>query len=630
VQGDERRATIPHVTALDGARGAAVAGVLLFHGGHLRGGYLGVDLFFALSGFLITSLLLAESGRTGSVGLGGFWARRARRLLPALAVLLVWIAVYGAVFATRQELTQIRYDALATLAYGANWRSVFSHQSYWALFSAPSPLRHAWSLAIEEQFYLVWPLIFVGLLARWKRNTPRAVFVTALVLAGVSSVLMLVLYDPTSTARVYYGTDTRVAAILLGAALAAWLAMTGPTRYRVALEALGLVGAGVLALAWIRLDGQSVTLYRGGFLACGLCATAVIATVVHPEPGLLSRVLSLRPLCGLGLISYGVYLYHWPIDVVLDEKRVGLGGWPLFAVQTSVTLAVAIASYRFIEQPVRRGAFSSYQWRLLTPALSAGLVGALLAGTAGALAPLGAVGFSDPVAPVGITRKDAYKTAAPGARRVLLVGNSVAYLLGPPMATIHSDPPLAVFDAALPSCTFVPSTRIRAPLGGDGAAIVGSRSCHPSSEVGVVKRFHPDVVLWVMSGPPSALWHDGHWLQPCTPTYAATFRARLRGEVARLGAGGAKVVITTAAYSRYVFHGSDSLIRCENPLRREVAAATGAQLVDLFAYICPHGQCREKQDGVVLRPDGLHYRDAGGRIVARWLIDQVDPSGRQN
>jgi peptidoglycan/LPS O-acetylase OafA/YrhL len=556
-------------------------------------------------------------------------------LLPALAVLLVWVAVYGAVFATRQELTQIRYDALATLGYGANWRSVFSHESYWALFSAPSPLRHTWSLAIEEQFYLVWPLIFVGLLARWKRNAPRAVFVTALVLAGVSSVLMVVLYDPASTARAYYGTDTRAAAILFGAALAAWLAMKGPTRNRLALEAIGLVGAGVLALAWMRLDGQSSTLYRGGFLACGLCATAVIATVVHPQPGVLSRVLSLRPLCGLGLISYGVYLYHWPIDVVLDEKRAHLGGWPLFALQTSATLAVAIASYRFIEQPVRRGAFSSYQWRLLTPALSAGLVGALLAGTAGgalppldaagaAFPPLDSAGLSKSVAPPAITRKDAYKTAAPGARRVLLVGNSVAYLMGPSMASIHTDPPLVVLDAALPGCTFVPSTRARTVLNGDRAAIVASRTCHPGWEVGVVQRFRPDVVLWVMSGPPNALWHDGRWLDPCSPSYAATFRVRLRDEVARLGAGGAKVVITTAAYSRYYLYGSDAPINCENPLRREVAAATGAQLVDLFEYICPHGQCREKQDGVALRTDGLHYRGAGGRIVARWLIDQVD------
>src|SRR5664279_6531447 len=159
-----RGATIPRVRALDGLRGAAVAGVLLFHGGHLLGGYLGVDLFFVLSGFLITSLLLVEAGARGTVGLGHFWARRARRLLPALALLMVGIALYCMVIASPTELAQIRGDALATLAYVANWRAVGASQNYWALFSAPSPLQHTWSLAIEEQFYLIWPLVFLGLL----------------------------------------------------------------------------------------------------------------------------------------------------------------------------------------------------------------------------------------------------------------------------------------------------------------------------------------------------------------------------------------------------------------------------------------------------------------------------------
>ena len=146
----------------------------------------------------------------------------------------------------------------------------------------------------------------------------------------------------------YFGTDTRAAAILFGAALAAGSRSTArrQPQPRIALEVVGLGGVAVLAVAWTRLDGQSSTLYRGGFLLCGLAATAIIAAAVHPEPGPIARVLSLKPLCALGLISYGVYLYHWPIDIVLDEKRVGIGGWPLFAIQTAVTLTVAVASYR--------------------------------------------------------------------------------------------------------------------------------------------------------------------------------------------------------------------------------------------------------------------------------------------
>src|SRR5712692_9104137 len=149
--------------ALDGLRGAAVVAVLLFHAGHLVGGYLGVDLFFVLSGFLITGLLLGEWGRSGRVGLGGFWARRARRLLPALFVMLGGGAAYAAFVASPTQLAGIRADAVATLGYVANWRSILSGHSYWTIFSAPSPLAHTWSLAIEEQFYLAWPLIVVGL-----------------------------------------------------------------------------------------------------------------------------------------------------------------------------------------------------------------------------------------------------------------------------------------------------------------------------------------------------------------------------------------------------------------------------------------------------------------------------------
>ena len=274
------------------------------------------------------------------------------------------------------------------LAYGANWRAVFAHQSYFALFSAPSPLHHTWCLAIEEQFYVIWPLVFVALAAMFKRTIPKAVLVTSLVLAAVSSVLMIGLYNRFNTNRVYYGTDTRAAAILLGAALAAALALRGPVtrRYaRITLEALGLAGVVVLAVAWTHLDGQSSTLYQGGFLACGLAATAIIAAAVHPDAGPIAKVLSWRPLCALGLISYGVYLYHWPLDIALDQQRVGLTGWPLFAVQTGVTLVVATLSYRYIEQPIRHGALTAIQWRKLIPAIAVVLVGALvLASTLGA------------------------------------------------------------------------------------------------------------------------------------------------------------------------------------------------------------------------------------------------------
>ena len=236
-----------YVPALDGVRGIAVAAVLLFHGGYLAGGFLGVDLFFVLSGFLITSLLLADGSGAGRIRLAHFWARRARRLFPALGATLLGVALYAMLFASPEERADIRADAWATMLYVPNWRAVFAERDYWALFRTPSPLQHTWSLGIEEQFYLVWPLALAGVLAVCGRRTPRAVCVGSLALAAASVAAMWTLYDPRNPSRVYFGTDTRAAAILLGGALAAWQASTGPTRSRAAIELAGVVGVAVLA-----------------------------------------------------------------------------------------------------------------------------------------------------------------------------------------------------------------------------------------------------------------------------------------------------------------------------------------------------------------------------------------------
>jgi len=448
-----RGAALPRVAALDGLRGAAVAGVLLFHGGHLIGGYLGVDLFFVLSGFLITSLLLAESTTTGRIGLGGFWARRARRLLPAIGGLMVGVAIYAVVFADPAELAQIRGDALATVFYFANWRAVFATQDYWALFQAPSPLQHTWSLAIEEQFYLVWPLVFVGLLVWWKRAAAQAVSVTAVTLAGSSGLLMVVLYDPANTNRAYYGADSRAAAVLLGAALAAALVVWGPVRGRfgrIALEVAGLGGVVVLAAAWMRLGGQAPRLYRGGFFLVGVAAIAVIAAAAHPQAGVVSRVLSFRPLCLVGLISYGVYLWHWPVYVVVDAERVGFTGWPLLGVRVAITFVIAIVSYVLIEQPIRHGALSARSWKVLTPALATGVVMLIIGTTLGATPAPPAAG--EVVGPVTFAVREA--KARPDATRVTIVGNSVGDSIAEGMKEMKADPPVVVHDAAVIACAF--------------------------------------------------------------------------------------------------------------------------------------------------------------------------------
>ena len=264
--------TIPYQPALDGLRGAAVAAVLLFHGGHLTGGYLGVDAFFVLSGYLITSLLVEELATTGTVSLLGFWGRRLRRLLPALLLVLLAVAAYAAVVAPADQLAAIRGDALATLGYVANWRQVFTGNDYFALFASPSPLQHTWSLAIEEQFYLVWPLVMLALNRRRSaRAVARRTLALSLVLAAASFVTMLALADPADNTRVYYGTDTRAASILIGAALAAWVAMrprwtTSDARPRSRSRRVRPPGCS-------RCSGSDSTVRRRGSVAAG-CSSA--------------------------------------------------------------------------------------------------------------------------------------------------------------------------------------------------------------------------------------------------------------------------------------------------------------------------------------------------------------------
>jgi len=619
-----RRAGITHVAALDGLRGVAVAGVLVFHDGHLTGGYLGVDLFFVLSGFLITTLLLAESNQNGEISLGAFWARRARRLLPALAGLLVGVAVYCAVVASPADLAQIRGDALATIGYVANWRAVFARQDYWALFQTPSPLQHTWSLAIEEQFYLVWPLVFVGLLAWWKRRTAVAVLATALLGAAASTVLMAWLYNPGNTTRAYYGTDTRAAGILVGAALAAALAQWGPvhrTGARVALEAAAVASIGFLGWAWTRVPGQASFLYRGGFLLCALAAAIVIAAATHPRRGPIARALGLRPLCVLGLVSYGVYLWHWPVYVVLDETRTGLSDYSLLAVRLGVTFAIAAVSYLALEMPIRRGALSKQQWRVAIPALASVLLVALVASTAGAR-PRVNVAEAKPE-PVGVALRRV--AAAPrGIRRVMVVGNSVGWFLGRAFEHSGAKPPVVALNAAFPSCVF-PSgiTQFRGTVNGN---VVTQKTTPCDTKWGVdVHLFRPDVVLFVVSPSTDEALYDGQWTYQCTPEFNRRYRADLRRAVEGLRATGARVVLTTAGYLRFGLPDptKDRRTDCDNRIRREVARETGAQLVDLFAFTCPDGACIDKINGVVLRPDGLHYEGRSAQIVDRWIMDQL-------
>jgi peptidoglycan/LPS O-acetylase OafA/YrhL len=349
-------ANAPHIAyrpGLDGLRAIAVAAVFLYHAriDWLPGGFLGVDLFFVLSGYLITSLLLVEWEARNRIDLRRFWLRRARRLLPALVVVVLASLALAAIFA-RQDLAHTRSDAVSSLLYYTNWHEIIANHSYFNLMGNPSLLQHTWSLAIEEQFYIVWPLLLVPCLVLVGRKR-----LPMLVIAGIaaSAALMWILFNPTGDpSRVYYGTDTRAFLLLMGILLA--LVWPWIQRLRQAVPLLELLGVAALVgtvLLFRQMQQFNPTLYRGGDLAAAFCFVVLLAAVAHPRTG-IGEALGVAPLRWVGERSYGIYLWHWPLIVLISGVNTRPSPGVVVA-EAVLVLTAAALSYKFVEQPIRTG-----------------------------------------------------------------------------------------------------------------------------------------------------------------------------------------------------------------------------------------------------------------------------------
>ncbi len=365
------------LAGLDGLRALAILAVLVFHldPAWLPGGFLGVDIFFVVSGFLITTLLVRERVSTGRIDLPGFWTRRARRLIPALVV-CVPAAVLLARLSEGDLLVGIGRQVLGAATFTSNWLEIHAGTDYFAATS-PQLLMNLWSLAVEEQFYLLWPLAVLGLLAVTRRPEVRAA--AALGLALLSAGLMALRLDPDSPTRVYYGTDTHVMGLMLGAALAfvyaaphrAWTTSTWWAEHRRQVAAVALV----TLLGLMALGGEDSALtFRGGILLASVATTALVLVVVE-RPGRLRAVLELPPARWVGVRSYGIYLWHWPVFLVIGQDLpVAPGGGAYLLTRVwcvVVTFVIADLSYRFVETPVRRHGFAGSA-RLATARLRRG------------------------------------------------------------------------------------------------------------------------------------------------------------------------------------------------------------------------------------------------------------------
>jgi peptidoglycan/LPS O-acetylase OafA/YrhL len=641
--------------ALDGLRAFAVLSVFAYHLQYswARGGFLGVDAFFVISGYLITSLLLSEQHRHGAIELAAFWGRRARRLLPAVLVLVLGIALYSVTWANPAQFDSLRKDGWATLLYVANWHLIASKQSYFDLFSAPSPLRHMWSLAIEEQFYLLWPLIVFGAL---RISRGRRTLLTAITIVGIaaSAIWMAVYFNVTDPSRVYYGTDTRAHSLLVGCLLALILERWGAIgeRARVPLQVAGLAAGVAVVAAVYAVSDRNEAMYHGGFLLFAIAVAVVIAAAVQTTWSPLRAALSPAPVRWVGSISYGLYLWHWPAIVILTPARVHVHGRALTLVQVVATFAVAAASFYLIERPIRYGNLPNRAVLASAPAaiIIVGIVlaGATVGGTKSefdASAPITAPPPPPSTSGTTSSREPLVSgTTTPGsaadARQMTLaiVGDSLADSLSWGLIDVTKGSPVRVVSAAYAGCGIASGMA----TDDQGKPYSWSKDCVknvPKVFESIVRDQKPDVVVWMSS------WEladridttTNKLLKRGTPAHDRALLASIDAQARRLTAGGAHLVFLTVAprapgeTSGIAADGQDGRYAHYNALLRRYARDHTAtvSVIDLAHYVCPDGPlCPVKVHGVLMRPDGAHFSRTTSPIVARWLLPQVEADRR--
>ncbi len=658
-----------HVPALDGIRALAVVAVLVFHGDvtGAGGGFLGVSVFFTLSGFLITSLLLREwAAGTGAstaagIDLRRFWSRRFRRLLPAswltvgLVLLLGWAGAWDT-----EQLRALRGDVPWSLAELVNWHFIIEGTSYGAAQSSPSPLEHFWSLAIEQQFYVLLPALLMLLLARGDGPPRRRLRTAAVVLAAlaVASAVANGLLAGGSVDRAYFGTDTRAAELLVGALLA--FAMLSKVRledrWRRVAVAGGALAIAVLVVLFHTAALTSRWLYPWGLLLTAGCTAALVVGAVQRGP--LASALALRPMVLLGRISYGVYLLHWPVFLWLDEARTGLDGAALFAVRVVVSLAAATAMYHLVEMPIRTGRrIGTTTARVAVPCAAVVLLAGSFALTRDLPPPPDFLQPRDPgevqirevpttttttttTTPPPPTTAGAAPTTTPTTappppprrpQRVLLVGDSVAASLEDALGDALVERGISFATAATPGCGLLTGD----PADAQGTPLEFTSACNgaiPEVQSGAVSDVGPDLVVALSTWEAGDRVVDGTWYQVGTPAGTDMMR-RLYGEtIQRLSARGATVAFLTIpdfvdSRTRPADTETNRRLRYVNDLLVDIGATYLGPVTTmrLDRIVCPATPCPTQVEGVTLRPgDGAHLDDAAGaRCAAQRLADQI-------
>lgn len=655
-------ARLGYQPALDGLRGLALLAIVAFHSQvpWMPGAFLSVSTFFTLSGFLITTLVIEEVATGGRFSLRRFYARRARRLLPAALVSVALIVVAAQVLGNADQLARLRADALASLFYVANWHLIAIGDSYGAIFQTASPFTHFWTLAIEEQFYLLFPLLAAGTLVVFRRSVVK--MAAAFGFVALCSVLWsawLVRSDA-GIDRVYFGTDTRMAELLVGAIAAVWWARARPLRPGVQRV---LVWSGIPALVlmlwlWHVADRNTLAFYRGGLAVYALLTVVVILSGIQPN-GPLRRYMGWRPLVAVGIVSYGAYLLHWPILVWL-RLHAPLPPWAQLAVGLALTLAAAALLHHFVEHPIRiRRRFTGHKAPWLAGASIVAVAALILGTTISPVRSPSSIDFGAAAAQVNVTSTTVpVDGAAVGALSKMSPEELEAFgrwSREQEAVNASKAPSVAVFGDSTALMTGYGLSRwlmghldLLKPAGGEaqlGCGLLTGMTRYegerpvpiPDNCTGYVDRWvaaaeknRIDIAL-IQVGPWEVRDHD---LGPDAPRAHLGQDAAMdvlerealdRAITALEPKVGHIVILLSPDITVMRAAGVDPPLsdRASDPVRmerfrqieREVAAKHGnrVSVVDLQAFLATRPDERQ------LRPDGVHFTEATSQEVAAWL-----------
>lgn len=607
----------PRIRALDGLRGLAVIAVVAYHlePDLVPGGFLGVTMFFVLSGYLITGLLLVESTSDRRIDLGAFWKRRIRRLLPAGLLGIAVAIVVAQWVGDAHQLTTLPGDVVGGVTYTLNWHFIASGVQYGTAYLQPSVLQHYWSLAIEEQFYIL--ISFLAALLAW-RTRRRAAWAISLGTLALASLALTFAIGPAHRFDIYFNTGTRAVEMLVGSLLA--IAMTGrearlaASPFARVVRVLGWPALAVLAWLVLITEVEDTWLYRGGFTAVALL-TAVTIVTAH-LPGSFSWVLARRALVGVGLVSYGIYVYHWPLFILISPETTPLTGVTLVVARLAATAVLTLASYWLVETPIRSGAFEGHR----VSAIAASVSAIALVCVASVAVSTGSGDRARATAPP-TDGNPAFEIAADAARpaRIVVIGDSI----------LHDSVPALRDRAADLGIDFI-------ALGGPRQTLFQYRDAWFAAVGDAVDTLDPDVVVLesATGSPDPYTTRDGTVIPPDDPRFWTEWEVESRRLTELAGSRGALVLWVLpppvdGVYSRWYGDVDVRMQRVTEIAERIAATEPRIGLIDWRVMGDADGRYTpvfvDSAGGVteIRARDGTHFTPAGRELLAQTTLAQV-------